>query len=298
MEHTNTHAQGRRDLAGFSALVTGGGSGIGLSCAKRLAADGASVTIVGRSEDRLRDAVEAIEAVAVDGATVQAVPADVTDESSVEGAVAAATELTGRLDGIVSSAGGSETIGPITQIDVEAWRRTVDLNLTGTMLTLKHGARVMARQGPASATAPASGGSIVAISSIAGVVTHRWFGAYGPAKAGLEMLCMVAADELGASGIRVNTVRPGLTNTDLVEAITAPGPVLDDYKSCMPLGRVGEPDEVAALVRFLIGPEAGWITGQNVAVDGGHALRRGPDMSGLLEGLFGAEGLRGVVPEA
>ncbi len=286
MERTNVHGQG---LAGFSALVTGGGSGIGLACAQRLAADGASVTIAGRSEDRLAAASKAIEAVAADGATVQVVPTDVTDEASVEAAVGASTELTGRLDGIVSSAGGSETIGPITQIDVDAWRRTVDLNLTGTMLTLKHGARIMARQG---------GGSIVAISSIAGVVTHRWFGAYGPAKAGLEMLCMVAADELGASGIRVNTVRPGLTRTDLVEAITAPGPVLEDYKSCMPLGRVGEPDEVAALVRFLIGPEAGWITGQNVAVDGGHALRRGPDMSGLLEGVFGADGLRGVVPEA
>jgi NAD(P)-dependent dehydrogenase (short-subunit alcohol dehydrogenase family) len=282
VEHA--HAQA---LAGFSALVTGGG-GIGLSCAQRLAADGASVTIVGRSEDRLHAGVAAIEAVAADGATVQAVPTDVTDEASVAAAVAAATAPSGRLDGIVSSAGGSETIGPITQIDVEAWRRTVDLNLTGTMLTIKHGARVMARQG---------GGSIVAISSIAGVVTHRWFGAYGPAKAGLEMLCMVAADELGASGVRVNTVRPGLTRTELVEAITGPGPVLDDYVSCMPLGRVGEPGDVAGLVRFLIGPEAGWITGQNVAVDGGHALRRGPDLSGVLEGLFGADGLRGVVAE-
>jgi NAD(P)-dependent dehydrogenase (short-subunit alcohol dehydrogenase family) len=278
-----------QDLAGFSALVTGGGSGIGLACAQRLAADGASVTICGRSEDRLRAGVEAIESVAADDAKVAAVPADVTDEASVESAVIAATALTGRLDGIVSSAGGSETIGPLTQIDVGAWRRTVDLNLTGTMLTIKHGARVMARQG---------GGSIVAISSVAGVATHRWFGAYGPAKAGLEMLCMVAADELGASGIRVNTVRPGLTRTDLVEAITAPGPVLDDYLACMPLGRVGEPEEVAALVRFLIGPEASWITGENIGVDGGHAIRRGPDMSGLLEGLFGADGLRGVVAEA
>ena len=283
MEHTNAHG-----LAGFSALVTGGGSGIGLSCAARLAADGASVTIVGRSEDRLRAGVEAIEKVAADGAAVRAVPADVTDEASVESAVAAATALTGRLDGIVSSAGGSETIGPITQIDVEAWRRTVDLNLTGTMLTIKHGARVMARQGS---------GSIVAISSIAGAVTHRWFGAYGPAKAGLEMLCMMAADELGASGVRVNTVRPGLTRTELVEAITGPGPALDDYLSCMPLGRVGEPEEVAAVVRFLVGPEAGWVTGQNVAVDGGHALRRGPDISGLIDGLFGPDGLRGVVTD-
>jgi NAD(P)-dependent dehydrogenase (short-subunit alcohol dehydrogenase family) len=217
------------------------------------------------------------------------VAADITDEAAVEAAVAAAAAVTGTLDGIVSSAGGSETIGPITQIDVDAWRRTVDLNLTGTMLTIKHGARLMARQGH---------GSIVAISSVAGGTTHRWFGAYGPAKAGLEMLCMVAADELGASGVRVNTVRPGLTNTDLVEAITAPGPVRDDYIDCMPLARVGEPEDVAGLVRFLIGPEAAWITGQNIGVDGGHALRRGPDLSGLLEGVFGADGLRGVVPEA
>jgi enoyl-[acyl-carrier-protein] reductase (NADH) len=74
--------------------------------------------------------------------------------------------------------------------------------------------------------------------------------------------------------------------------------VLDDYLACTPLHRVGEPEDVAALVRFLIGPEAGWITGQNVGVDGGHSIRRGPDMSGLLDGVFGADGLRGIVPEA
>jgi NAD(P)-dependent dehydrogenase (short-subunit alcohol dehydrogenase family) len=281
------NAQVSRSLAGYAAFVTGGGSGIGLACATRLAADGATVTITGRSADRLAAGVAAIEE-AAPGADVRSVPADVTDEDTLAAAVAAAAEPTGRIDGIVVSAGGSETIGPLTQVDAEAWRRTVDLNLTGTLLTIKHGARIMARQG---------GGSIVAISSVAGAVTHRWFGAYGPAKAGIDMLCRVAADELGASGIRVNSVRPGLTRTDLVEAITAPGPVLDDYLACTPLGRIGEPEDVANLVRFLLGPEASWITGENISVDGGHAVRRGPDMSGLLEGLFGADGLRGVVAD-
>ncbi len=282
-ERTDAH-----DLAGYAALVTGGGSGIGLACARRLAQDGASVAIAGRSEARLQAGVAAVEEVAAAGAKVLAVPADITDEAAMTAAVEAAAGLTGRLDGVVACAGGSETIGPLTQTDVEAWRRTVDLNLTGTMVTIKCAGKLMARQG---------GGSIVGVSSIAGVVTHRWFGAYGPAKAGLEMLCMVAADELGASGVRVNTVRPGLTKTDLVEAITAPGPVRDDYLDCMPLGRLGEPEDVAALVRFLLGPEASWITGQNIAVDGGHSLRRGPDLSGLIGPLFGEEGLRGIVPE-
>ena len=276
-----------QDLAGYSALVTGGGSGIGLACAVRLAVDGAAVTIAGRSEERLAAGAAAIEA-AAPGTAVTTVPADVTDEDAVAAAVAAATAGTGRLDGVVISAGGSETIGPLTQVDAGAWRRTLDLNLTGTLLTLKHAARVMARQGS---------GSIVAISSVAGAVTHRWFGAYGPAKAGIDMLCRVAADELGASGVRVNTVRPGLTRTDRVEMLTAPGPVLDDYLACTPLGRIGEPEDVAALVRFLLGPESTWITGENISVDGGHAVRRGPDMSGMLEGLFGADGLRGVVSD-
>jgi NAD(P)-dependent dehydrogenase (short-subunit alcohol dehydrogenase family) len=279
------------DLAGFAALVTGGGSGIGLACAARLAADGAAVTIVGRSPERLAAGAAEVEQAAAatgNGGSVTSLPTDVTDEAQVAAAVATAADATGRLDGVVMSAGGSETIGPLTQVDIDAWRRTVDLNLTGTLLTIKHAARIMARQG---------GGSMVAISSVAGAVSHRWFGAYGPAKAAIDMLCRVAADELGASGIRVNTVRPGLTRTDLVGMLTGPGPALDDYLACTPLGRIGEPEDVAALVRFLLGPEASWITGENISVDGGHAVRRGPDLSGLLEGVFGADGLRGIVAD-
>ena len=281
-------ADGGPPLAGWSALVTGGGSGIGLGCARMLAADGASVTLCGRSAERLAAGAAEVEAVAAEGATVRTVPTDVTDEDQVAAAIAAAREETGRLDAAVLSAGGSETIGPLTSIDAGAWRRTVELNLTGTMLALKGAAAVMARQG---------GGSIVAVSSIASAVTHRWFGAYGPSKAALDHLCKMAADELGASGVRVNSVLPGLTKTDLVEGITGPGPVLDDYLACTPLGRIGDVDDVAALVRFLIGPEASWITGQSIAVDGGHTLRRGPDISGMIEPVFGADALRGVTPE-
>lgn len=275
-------------LEGTGALVTGGGSGIGLAVAQRLAADGAAVTICGRNEDRLTEAVGAIVAEAP-GAAVGYVVADVTDEQAVVAAVAQATELAGgRLDAVVASAGGSESIGPVTHLDREPWDRTIAMNLTGTMLTLKHGAAAMVRGG---------GGSFVAVSSIAATLPHPWFGAYGPSKAAIDQLCRQAADELGASHVRVNSVCPGLIDTDLVGFITAGGPVLDSYRENTPLDRVGRPDDVSALVRFLVGPEATWLTGQNIVIDGGQSLRRGPSLASALEPLFGADGLRGVVSD-
>jgi 7-alpha-hydroxysteroid dehydrogenase len=186
----------------------------------------------------------------------------------------------------VHSAGGSETIGPITQIDSEAWRRTVDLNVNGTMYVLKHAAKELVRGG---------GGSFVGISSIASSNIHRWFGAYGPSKAALDHILMLAADELGASWVRVNGIRPGLTRTDLVGPIMESPDVAGDYRACTPLPRFGEVEDIANLAVFLLSDAAGWITGQVINVDGGHGLRRGPDMSGMLEGIFGADGLRGVV---
>lgn len=277
------------DLEGVGALVTGGGSGIGLACAARLAADGATVTICGRSEDRLAHAIA--ETGAIDGpGSLHAVPADVTDEAAVVAAVAAAEANNGApLGAVVANAGGSTSIGPVTQLGLDEWNATTQLNLTGTMLALKHGAASLVRGG---------GGAFVAISSTAGSLTHPWFGAYGPAKAGINQLVRQAADELGPSAVRVNSVCPGLIRTELVEFIVAGGPVLDSYTENTPIDRVGEPDDIAALVRFLVGPESTWLTGQIISVDGGQSLRRGPSLAGAIEPLFGADGLRGVVPEA
>jgi NAD(P)-dependent dehydrogenase (short-subunit alcohol dehydrogenase family) len=275
-------------LRGIGALVTGGGSGIGLAVAERLAADGAVVTICGRSEDRLVDAVASVLARHPE-AHIGHVSTDVTDEDAVAAAVALAAERAGgRLGAVVASAGGSESIGPVTQLDVAAWERTIALNLTGTMLALKHGAAAMVRGG---------GGSFVAISSIASRTSHPWFGAYGPSKAGIDQLCRQAADELGPSDVRVNAICPGLIRTELVSFITEGGEVLDSYEQNTPLPRIGEPEDVAHLARFLVGPESSWVTGQCINVDGGHSLRRGPSLASVLEPLFGADGLRGVVAE-
>jgi NAD(P)-dependent dehydrogenase (short-subunit alcohol dehydrogenase family) len=260
-------------LTNRTYLVTGGGSGIGKGVAEGLARSGAHVMIVGRSADRLAAAAEDIGAGA--SGSVRPEPADITDEGQVS-----------RVIGVVHCAGGSQTIGPITQIDSEAWRRTVDLNVNGTMYVLKHSAREMVRAG---------GGSFVGISSIAASNVHRWFGAYGVTKSALDHLMMLAADELGPSWVRVNGIRPGLIRTDLVQVIIDSPEVSEDYRQCTPLPRIGEVTDIANLAMFLLSDAAGWITGQIINVDGGHGLRRGPDMSAMLAPVFGADGLRGVV---
>jgi NAD(P)-dependent dehydrogenase (short-subunit alcohol dehydrogenase family) len=275
-------------LSGTGALVTGGGSGIGLAIAARLAADGATVTICGRTESRLHDAITQVGDIAGPGA-LHPVVADVTDEAAVIAAVnVAENNADGPLGAVVANAGGSTSIGPVTQLGADDWSATLALNLTGTMLALKHGAASLVRNG---------GGSFVAISSTAGSLTHPWFGAYGPAKAGINQLCRQAADELGPSWVRVNAVCPGLIDTDLVEFITDGGEVLESYQQNTPIDRIGTPDDIASMVRFLAGPESTWLTGQTISVDGGQGLRRGPSLASAIEPLFGADGLRGVVAD-
>jgi 7-alpha-hydroxysteroid dehydrogenase len=272
-------------LADKTVLVTGGGSGIGKGVAAAVVEAGGNAMLVGRNAEKLAAAAEEIGAKGGLGG-IRYEPADVTNENEVARAVDAATAWHRRLDGVVHSAGGSETIGPITQMDSEAWRRTVDLNVNGTMYVLKHAARELVRSG---------GGSFIGISSIASSNTHRFFGAYGPTKSAIDNLMMVAADELGASWVRVNGIRPGLTRTDLVAPVMQMPAVHEDYQINTPLKRVGEVEDIAALSVFLLSDASSWITGQIINVDGGQSLRRGPDFTAMLEPVFGADGLRGVV---
>jgi NAD(P)-dependent dehydrogenase (short-subunit alcohol dehydrogenase family) len=266
-------------------MVTGGGSGIGKGVAAAVVAAGGNAMLVGRNADRLVGAAEEITAHGGPGGVLYE-PADVTNEDEVARVVEAATAWTGALHGVVHCAGGSETIGPVTQIDSELWRRTVDLNINGTMYVLKHSAREMVRAG---------GGSFVGISSIAASNTHRWFGAYGVSKAGIDHLMQLAADELGPSWVRVNGIRPGLIRTELVAPVLESPELSADYAACTPLPRPGEVEDVANAALFLLSDAASYITGQIINVDGGVLVRRGPDYSSMLEPLFGAEGLRGVV---
>jgi NAD(P)-dependent dehydrogenase (short-subunit alcohol dehydrogenase family) len=263
-------------LEGKSVIVTGGGTGIGAACARRLAADGASVTIAGRTESRLADVAASIEG------DVQTVVADVTVEDDVAALVAAHVERFGGLTGFVANAGGGGGMSPYHLQNTDEFVRVLHLNVLGTMLSVKHSVPHLVK----------TKGSFVGMSSLAGHRTHLWFGAYTVSKAGIEAMMQNAADEYGPVGVRFNTVRPGFIATEIMEGIPRDSPVYDSYIENTPLGDVGEPEDVANLVRFLISDESRWISGQEIGVDGGHTLRRGPDFTAFIEPVVGAKALR------
>ncbi len=299
------HDGAGRGITGYTALVTGGGSGIGFGAARRLVADGAHVTICSRTEDKLRAATDELAAVAAgagSGGSAQYVVADVTVGEQVAGAVeaAAAQAGRGRLDILFANAGGSIHLGPVPGADLEQVRATVELNLIGTVATVTAAAPLMGAEvaggagsaggaggadgaggaagaGGAGGAGRTAGGSIIGMSSGAGHFVHRNLWAYGMAKAGIDMFCRYAAEELGERGIRVNTLRPGIIDDELMSFITAGGPLFDDYLAQTPIRRAGTVEDVADAVRFLAGPESAWVTGECIAIDGGHHLRRGAD---------------------
>ncbi|MBL7499763.1 SDR family oxidoreductase [Frankia sp. CNm7] len=251
-------------LDGLRALVVGGGSGIGLATATMLARDGATVTIAGRTEEKLNAA--AARLADTDGLRLGTARCDTLVAPDVERAVEIAAGDTGSLDIAVTVPGGG-SFSPILAYDPDQFSREVDLNVRPVYLLIRYAAAAM----------PA-GGSIVATSSTAAAFSTRNLASYGTGKAAVDALVRIAADELGARGIRVNSVRPGLTRTDTTTNLFASDAVRATFLAGQPLARHGEADDQAAAIRFLAGPESSWITGQHLAVDGGHTLRSFPDL--------------------
>ena len=255
------------DLKNKVGFVTGGGTGIGLACARAIIDGGGSVALAARRTVVVEAAAEELGNAAI------GVHCDVTDQDSVDKAVAATVERFGALHVAVNAAGIGGA-GHVLNSTAEQFAAVLDTNLTGAFRSMRAEARAIKNAG---------GGSIVNISSIAGALTHRQMTSYCASKSGLNMLTMCAADDLGEIGIRVNAVMPGLVQTDLAQPLWSNEAVVAEYKRRMPVSRLGTPDDVAGIVAFLLSDASSWITGQCIGVDGGHTIRQGPD---LVEPLF------------
>jgi NAD(P)-dependent dehydrogenase (short-subunit alcohol dehydrogenase family) len=267
------------NLQGLNAFVTGGGSGIGLACAISFVQQGANVLIMGRNEDKLRLAADTLNQHKIGDAIIDFFAGDVSKENDVEAAAKQASQMSPRtkLDIAVANA-GIGGLSPIMATEADDWNRVMQTNLSGTFYTFKHAGIAMARSG---------GGAMCAISSIAGVRTHRYMGSYCVSKAGIDMLVRNTADELGQNNIRVNSVCPGLVDTEIASGLMTTEEVHTDYLDCMPIARTGVVEDISNAVSFLCSPQSSWITGVSLSVDGGHHLRRGPNVEPFSRMLFG-----------
>jgi NAD(P)-dependent dehydrogenase (short-subunit alcohol dehydrogenase family) len=268
-------------LAGKAALVTGGAGGIGSACARALARDGAAVTLMGRTPETLEATVAEFRSTLGDGAELSWFAGDAMVAEDVQGAVRQASAALGGLHICVATVGGG-TIAPFLVLDEHVLLEELRRNIVGAFLAIKHVVPVMVTSG---------GGAIVCISSDAATMSWPFMAGYCAGKAGLDAMVRVAADEFGHHAIRVNAVRPGLTKTasNNVSALFSDPEILEEFKSQKPLGRTGTPEDIAAGVRFLAGPESAWITGQSLAIEGGNELRRAPSLEKIARLRYGDE---------
>ncbi|MDN5749776.1 MAG: SDR family oxidoreductase [Pseudonocardia sp.] len=247
------------DLTGRTALVTGGSRGIGYAIAAELLSRGAAVTITARKPDELAAAGEklASDAAGGDSSRVLALPANAGSAESREESVNRTVERFGSLDILVNNTGINPTYGFLMDVDLDAVRKTFDTNVVAALAYVQLAYRAWMGE---------HGGSIVNIASTAGLRSTGVIPAYGASKAALIRLTEELAWQLGPA-IRVNAVAPAVVKTRFATALYAEGE--EKAGAAYPLKRLGEPEDIANVVGFLVSDKAGWMTGETVRVDGG-----------------------------
>lgn len=258
MTPSATREASAKPFAGRTALVTGGSRGIGRACCLRLARAGARVAINYRSNEMA--AQETARLITTAGGQALVVQADVSDPQAVERMVADVTAALGPVDLLVNNAGVFDYVSH-TETTLDIWRRTLDVNLTGTYLVtwaVKDG--MVARRF----------GRIVNVASISALQPRPMSIAYAASKAGMVGFTKCIAAALAADNVRVNAVAPGLIETEILEGVEPQA--LDKIIDATPMKRIGTPDEVAALVFFLLSDESSFTTGQTIVTSGGRVM--------------------------
>ena len=247
-------------LSGKVALITGGGTGIGRACALEFAKEGAQVVVAGRRNEPLRTVVHEIEQ---SGGQALAIACDVTQRESVESALAGAVEYFGRLNVVVNNAGAVVVADAENTTDAD-WHRVLEANLTGTFLVSRAALPILRKVG---------GGSIVNIGSILGLVARKQRAAYCASKSGVTGLTKAMALDHAHENIRVNCICPTIVETDLgnqsMDMTPDPGAERRKRAAEIPLGRVGQPNDVAQMAIYLASDESAWVTGAAFPLDGG-----------------------------
>jgi 3-oxoacyl-[acyl-carrier protein] reductase len=236
------------------ALVFGGSRGIGRAAAERLAENGLTVVITYRADETA--AHDVLASIRRAGGTAHALRVDVCDEAAVRGVFRSVAAVHGSLHSVVYSAGITSD-GLLATMSADSWARVIDTNLTGAFYVARQSVKAMRK----------TGGSLVLISSTSGVSGQPGQGNYSASKGGINALTQSLAKEVAGLGIRVNAVAPGFTDTDMLQRMDAKARA--EYAARIPLGRVGEPREIAHAIAFLAGPNSSYTTGQILAVDGG-----------------------------